>query len=409
MNSAFLAAGQSNRLKPITHDVPKPLLPFLGKPFLHHLMVEHRKADVEPKWLVVGGAFLDLFRNSFPELGLLVQNRPMGTADAAKIVLEASETTTLLQYGDNLISSYAVRRVVSAHHGEIATVGAIRVEDPTKYGVVETDKQGKFARVIEKPADPPTNLVLAGIYIFEAEMLEFLRKVQLSPRGELELTDALNMAASKSDINVVVLDDKDWQDLTYPWDVLKINQHLMKTMRTEIKGEVERNVEVKGPLFLAENAKIKSGSYIEGPVWIGEGAVIGPNTYLRPNTSVAPNCRVGNACEIKNSVLYAGAHVAHLSYVGDSVIGEGCNLGAGTITANLRFDARPVRVSVAGQRISSGMTKLGCFMGPRVKTGVNVTINPGIKIGADAVIYPGCVVTRDVMDGEIYRCDAGST
>lgn len=404
MNSAFLAAGQSNRLKPITHSIPKPLLKFLGKPFLQYLLDEHVKVALEPKYVVVNETNLELFKKSFPKLNLLVQDRPSGTADAAKIVLEASQTRVLLQYGDNLVSSKAIHKLKSAHQGGIATVGAVRVRDPTKYGVIQTDENGNLVNVVEKPANPPTNLVLAGIYIFEPEMEQFLGKVGPSPRGELELTDALNMAAAKNDIKVVVFDPEDWYDLTYPWDILKINRLLMDNMKTEIKGEVEANVQIRGPVFVGEGAVVKSGSYIEGPAWIGDGAVIGPNTYLRPYTSISANSRVGNACEVKNSVLYEGVHVSHLSYIGDSVIGENSNLGAGTITANLRFDGQPVKVEIGGEKINTGLTKLGCFMGPRVKTGVNVSINPGVKIGADAVIYPGCVVTRDVMDNEVYRC-----
>jgi len=285
-------------------------------------------------------------------------------------------------------------------------VGVLRVADPTKYGVVEISKEGNLVKVTEKPYNPIHNLVLGGVYIFEPDFNQYLENVTLSPRGELELTDALNSAAVKSDINVVILNDNEWYDLTYPWDILRINNVLMQDLQAKVEGEIQSSVHINGVVSLGTGSVIKSGSYIEGPVWVGRDVTIGPNAYLRPFTSIADNSKIGNACEVKNSVIYAGVHISHLSYVGDSVIAENTNLGAGTITANLRFDEKPINVRVADKSINTGLVKLGCFIGPGVKTGVNVTINPGVKIGAGARIYPGCVVTRDVLENEFYTCNS---
>jgi len=408
MNSAFLAAGQSTRLKPITHRTPKPFLQFIGKPFLTHLIEQHQEAGVDPRYIVISPSFKDFFKNYFLNFDLLTQDKPLGTADAARIALQASEKPLLVQYGDNLVLSSAVRRLLEAHRGQVATVGVLRVTDPTKYGVVEISKEGNLVKVTEKPYNPIHNLVLGGVYIFEPDFNQYLENVSLSPRGELELTDALNSAAVKSDINVVILNDNEWYDLTYPWDILRINNVLMQDLQAKAEGEIQSSVHINGAVSLGAGSVIKSGSYIEGPVWVGRDVTIGPNAYLRPFTSIADNSKIGNACEVKNSVIYTGVHISHLSYVGDSVIAENTNLGAGTITANLRFDEKPIDVHVADKSINTGLVKLGCFIGPDVKTGVNVTINPGVKIGAGARIYPGCVVTRDVLDNEFYMCNSNS-
>ncbi len=98
------------------------------------------------------------------------------------------------------------------------------------------------------------------------------------------------------------------------------------------------------------------------------------------------------------------ARAPHLNYVGDSIIGEHVNLGAGTITANLRFDDKTIRVTLKGKRVDSGRRKLGAIMGGYSKTGINVSLMPGVKVGSHAVIYPGCVVYRDVEPGGVYRC-----
>jgi bifunctional UDP-N-acetylglucosamine pyrophosphorylase/glucosamine-1-phosphate N-acetyltransferase len=141
---------------------------------------------------------------------------------------------------------------------------------------------------------------------------------------------------------------------------------------------------------------VKSGSYIEGPVYVGEGAVVGPNAYLRPGTSLGKGVKVGAGCEVKNSIVMDEAKVPHLCYVGDSVLGNGASLGAGTITANLKFNDSNVESRVKGRLVDSGQRKLGVIFGDGAKTGINVSIYPGVKIGADAWIGPGATIKSDV-------------
>ncbi|MCW1292944.1 MAG: sugar phosphate nucleotidyltransferase [Candidatus Parvarchaeota archaeon] len=404
MDSAILAAGESRRLKPLTYNIHKSLLEFLGKPFISYIAQEQAAAGIRIKYIVSNSNYYERFSHCFPDAHVLVQEKPLGTADAARLALQGAEGSLLIQYGDNLVMSDSLSELLRAHNGQIATVGVIKVNDPENYGVVRTDKNGNLEEVIEKPAKAESNLVLAGIYIFEPEFKEFLDKVTPSKRGELELTDALNQASNTADINTVTIDNGSWHDLTYPWDILEINSFLIKRLKGEIYGEVESNVHMEGQIYVGKGSRIRSGSYIEGPVWIGNDVDIGPNAYIRPFSSISSNSRIGNACEVKDSVIYRNVHISHLSYVGDSVIGENTNLGAGTITANLRLDDKDIVAHIEGNKIPTNRRKLGCFIGPNVKTGVNVSINPGIKIGANAYIYPGCVVNRDVGEGEKYKC-----
>jgi bifunctional UDP-N-acetylglucosamine pyrophosphorylase/glucosamine-1-phosphate N-acetyltransferase len=106
--------------------------------------------------------------------------------------------------------------------------------------------------------------------------------------------------------------------------------------------------------------------------------------------------------EIKNSIVMDHTHIAHLSYVGDSVIGSGCNLGAGTTIANLRLDEAEVEMEVEGNRVGTRRRKLGTIIADNVKTGVNCMINPGVKIGPNSAIGPGAVVYEDVPPGQIF-------
>jgi bifunctional UDP-N-acetylglucosamine pyrophosphorylase/glucosamine-1-phosphate N-acetyltransferase len=180
-----------------------------------------------------------------------------------------------------------------------------------------------------------------------------------------------------------------WVDIGSPWDLLNAHEIFMENIEENIKGVVEEDVHIKGNVILRESAVIKSGTYIEGNVIIDEGAVVGPNSYIRGSTHIGKKSKVGGASEVKNSIILEETNIPHHNYVGDSIIGRGCNLGSGTKVANLRLDDSPVMVTLKGRRMSSGRRKLGVIMGDDVKTGINSTIDPGTIIFSGSLVGPG--------------------
>jgi len=189
---------------------------------------------------------------------------------------------------------------------------------------------------------------------------------------------------------------KEWRDVVYPWHLLDANEELLKKLKTKIQGTVEKNVTVKGIVVVGKGTVILSGTYIEGPVSIGCNSKIGPNCYIRPYTTIGNNCHVGNACEVKNSIVMDHSNVPHLNYVGDSIIGQNCNLGAGTTVANLRLDKKNIVVTLNGKKIDSKRRKLGMVMGDNVQTGINSVINVGTMIGNNVFIGPGAVAKGEI-------------
>jgi bifunctional UDP-N-acetylglucosamine pyrophosphorylase/glucosamine-1-phosphate N-acetyltransferase len=256
-------------------------------------------------------------------------------------------------------------------------VAAKRVPDPSRYGVFLEDG-GYMKSVIEKNETPPTDLANAGIYLFGDGIFDALKKAKMSKRGEYELTDGLNAFASKEKIKIIEL--KEWIEIGRPWDILGANEKLMPDLEAKVQGEVEPGATLKGKVSVGRGTIVRSGSYIVGPVVIGEDCDIGPNCYIRPYTCLGKNVRVGNAVEIKNSAIMDGTKIGHLSYVGDSVIGSGCNFGAGTIASNLRHDNADIKSYIKGLPVDSGRRKLGVIMGDDVKTGIHTTIYPGTVI-----------------------------
>jgi bifunctional UDP-N-acetylglucosamine pyrophosphorylase/glucosamine-1-phosphate N-acetyltransferase len=250
---------------------------------------------------------------------------------------------------------------------------------------------------VEKSDNPPSNLANAGIYLLEKSIFEALQAVPLSMRGEYELTDGLNLLASRESIRIVPL--QSWLEIGRPWDILAANEILLKDLQPKVLGRVEPGATIRGAVAVGRGSVVRSGAYIMGPAIIGEDCDIGPNCYIRPSTCLGNNVRVGNAVEVKNSAIMSGSKIGHLSYVGDSVIGERCNFGAGTICSNLRHDKGNIKSYVKGQRVDSGMRKLGVIMGGDVMTGINTTIYPGTVIesgfrGLPAAIQKGLVLSK---------------
>jgi bifunctional UDP-N-acetylglucosamine pyrophosphorylase/glucosamine-1-phosphate N-acetyltransferase len=172
-------------------------------------------------------------------------------------------------------------------------------------------------------------------------------------------------------------------------------------MEHHVLGVVEEGAHLFGPVTLAATARVRSGAYIQGPVFIDEGADVGPNCFIRPGTSLGKKTRVGNGCEVKNTLVMDGAHIGHLSYVGDSVIGEKCNFGAGTITANLRFDDGKIKMVIKNKVVDTGRRKLGVVMGDNVKTGIKASFMPGVKVGTNAWVGANVMVERDLPANSI--------
>lgn len=171
------------------------------------------------------------------------------------------------------------------------------------------------------------------------------------------------------------------------WVVLEKSEKALELIKEKNFGTVEPNVMLLGKVFISEGTIIKSGTRIEGPAYIGKNCVIGPNAYLRPGTIIADNCHIGTS-EIKNSIILSETKIPHFSYVGDSIIGRNCNLGAGTKIANLRHDSKSVLVMIDGKKVDSKRRKLGALIFDNVKTGINCSINCGAIIMQGETLLP---------------------
>lgn len=403
MQAVILAAGEGTRMRPLTENRPKVMLPIGNRPMLEHIINEVRDAGIKDIILIVGyrkESVMDYFGDGSRcgvSIRYITQESQSGTGHAFGMAASICEDRFIALNGDVMVTSGHIRKVICRDEDAVITVK--EVDDPRAYGVIERDG-GRVTRIIEKSPEPPTNLANAGVYLFDRSIFDAIARTKLSPRGEIEITDSLQcLIDSGKTVGYERMDDQ-WLDVGRPWELLMANEIALKKMNGRIEGEVEPNATLKGDVSVGKGTIIRNGSYIIGPVVIGENCDIGPNCFIRPSTSIGDNVHIGNAVEIKNSVIMDGTKIGHLSYVGDSVIGSRCNFGAGTKVANLRLDERNISVIIKGKRVDSGRRKLGCIMGDDVHTGIGSLINVGTVIGANAVIGPGALVMGEVKKGE---------
>lgn len=185
--------------------------------------------------------------------------------------------------------------------------------------------------------------------------------------------------------------------ITVPWDLLAVNEYVIDHLENDvIKGEVCEGARIEGRLHLGAGSRLLPGVFIEGNVWIGDKCKIGPNCYIRGNTAIGDGCHIGQSVEVKNSLLMPGVSIGHLSYCGDSIVGENTNFGAGTITANFRHDGASHRSIIEAELRDTGRRKLGAMIGDDVHTGINTSIYPGRKIWPGLSTRPGDIVQRDL-------------
>jgi bifunctional UDP-N-acetylglucosamine pyrophosphorylase/glucosamine-1-phosphate N-acetyltransferase len=397
MKAVVLVAGKGTRMEPLTSGCPKGKLQVANKPILEHILNSAIEAGVEG-FVFITGYLEEQIKEYFGDgskwgvsIEYVQQKEQLGTANAIGCAKGYVDGAFLVLNGDMLIGQEDLKALVS--RTEEAVICVKEVENPSDFGVLETENN-RVVRIIEKPKNPPTNLANAGIYLFRESIFDFIDRTRASVRNEFEITDSIQMLIdSGASVGYSPLEGS-WIDIGYPWDLLKANEYLLKGLKSSCTGAVEPNATIKGDVIIGKGTLIRNGSYIEGPVIIGENCDIGPNCFIRPFTAIGNHVRVGNAVEIKNTIIMEDTHVGHLSYVGDSIIGHRCNFGAGTKVANLRHDGKNIKVMIKSRILDSGRRKLGVIMGDDVHTGINTSINIGVMMEKGRYTYPGEIVKR---------------
>ncbi|MFP4038382.1 MAG: bifunctional sugar-1-phosphate nucleotidylyltransferase/acetyltransferase [Candidatus Nanohaloarchaea archaeon] len=395
MKAVILAAGKGTRMRPLTDERPKPLLPVAGKPIIEHSI---EALDFVEEIIIVAGFRIEEFRQRYSDnqkIRIVEQEEALGTGHAALQARQFVDGKTVILNGDDIYGE-SLKQVENVDTG----VQVFEHDRPEEFGVFEVDEKNRVVGLTEKPDNPASNLVNTGVYVVEEDFFEILEEVELSERGEYEITDGLKKYIKQRELEF--FEAEQWMYCSYPWNLIEANKSLMKGLEPEIEGEVDETAKIKGNAVIKEGAEVKENCVIEGPCIIKEGAEIGPNAYIREFSLIGKNSKVGNNSEVKNSILMEEAALPHFNYVGDSVIGRKVNLGAGFKTANLRNDGKTVEFNVKGDSMDTGREKLGVVIGDNSKIGVNSVTNPGAKIGSN-VLTDSLERIKNITSGKKFK------
>jgi bifunctional UDP-N-acetylglucosamine pyrophosphorylase/glucosamine-1-phosphate N-acetyltransferase len=429
--AVVLAAGKGTRMK---SNRAKVLHTLCGIPMVNYVIGATRPLLPEGTFVVVGHQ-ADLVDAVLPEDATAVlQEEQLGTGDAVRVALDAigerGEGVLLVVNGDGpLISDRTLGELVERHRsaGVGATVLVAELDDPSGLGRVVED--AGVVRIVEEKdaseAERGIRLVNLGLYAFElSEIKEAIGGLTAeNVSGELYLTDVLETIGRRSRAVTYRLKDleeanlvNDRAQLARAEDILRrriLDAHMREgvTVRDPASTHIEASVEIGrdtvilpgtllrggtkigtdcviGPDTDLQDTVVGDGVLVEHSVGrgaeVGDGASVGPYSFLRPGTVLEGASKVGAYCEVKNSRVGEGSKVPHLSYVGDAEIGSGANIGAGTITAN--YD---------GGNKNRTTLRDGAF------TGVNTTLIAPVEVGEDAYTGAGSVINKDVPPGKL--------
>jgi UDP-N-acetylglucosamine diphosphorylase / glucose-1-phosphate thymidylyltransferase / UDP-N-acetylgalactosamine diphosphorylase / glucosamine-1-phosphate N-acetyltransferase / galactosamine-1-phosphate N-acetyltransferase len=386
-------------MRPLTAMRPKVMLPLANLPMMEHLVLATREAGISDFVFVVGYGEREI-RKHFGDgsaWGIHIEYAPQrnqhGTADAVRAARELVNGHFIVLNGDMILKSQDIAELSRkpAHCMSVSTT-----DHPEDFGVVLAEG-GLITSLEEKSKQPKSSLINAGAYLFSQDIFDLIDEVRPSPRGELELTDALGVLIRQKKLHAHQLSY--WMDVGHPWDMLDANATLMENTEPRNDGTIEEGVIIKGSVIVGEGSVIKSGTYIEGPCIIGKNCRIGPHAFIRGATSIGDDCHIGHCSELKNSIIMKGTKIPHFNYIGDSVIGSGCNFGAGTKVANLRHDHAPVKVCGKDTR----RKKFGAVVGDGVQFGINCSVNVGAMIGSNALFGPNSLIEGCFGDKAIIR------
>jgi glucose-1-phosphate thymidylyltransferase len=231
--------------------------------------------------------------------------------------------------------------------------------------VVET-KDGQVKTIAEKPEEAGSNVVSTGIYAFTKEILRFIDP-------ELDIPDAVNRMIHQGLPVKAISTEGTWLDAAYPWDILSLNDAILRRVQPEIGGIMEAGVNVKGKVAISKNTAIRSHSYIVGPVVIGEDCEIGPSVCIHPSTSIGNNVVISPFTVIRNSVIGDDVNIGPGCVIYNSVIDKGC-----VIRGLFAACSAPTEVKIGGE---SYTVDVGVMMGEGCNLGNSITANPGTILG----------------------------
>ncbi len=334
MKGLILSGGAGTRLRPITHTSAKQLVPIANKPILFYGIQDIAEAGIKELGIVVGDTRAEIVQavGDGSRWGLKVtyipQEAPLGLAHCILISRDFLGDDDFVVYlGDNMlqqglaefVENFESARARGESQAPSAQILLAHVDDPRQFGVATVNANGEVIRLVEKPAEPPSNLALVGVYLFDPTVHEAVRAIRPSDRGELEITDAIQWLVDHGHrVRHEVLIGW-WIDTGKKDPLLECNRLVLETLDPRIEGRVDKSSNLEGRVIVEPGAEI-IGSRVRGPVIIGERTQV-INSYIGPFTSIARDCVILDT-ELEHSVLLDHSRITGVAGITDSLVGR---------------------------------------------------------------------------------------
>jgi bifunctional UDP-N-acetylglucosamine pyrophosphorylase/glucosamine-1-phosphate N-acetyltransferase len=405
----FLCGGIGKRMFPITHD--KFLLKFLGKPLLAHQVEMAAEAGLRDFVFVCNPHNIERISdiaNGYSDINAsyAVQKESLGIADALESAASHIDKEIMVVNPNDVFDRSAFGNIMNEYEngGAISYLLGYEVKDYFPGGYMEVNDKNELLGILEKPGNgnEPSNLVNIVVHMHtdSSKLFDCLRKVETSEDNVYEM--AMGLMANNGDRIKVVSYNGTWSAIKYPWHILSLVEHFLGQTESYISptAKISERAIVDGKVVIEDGVRVLENAVVRGPCYIGKNSIIGNNALVRDGCHIGSDCVIGHCTEIKHSYIDDGCWF-HSNYVGDSILGKGCSLGAGTVTANWRFDEKNVAIKVGGDVVDTHQGKFGTIMGAGCKTGINVSIMPGVRIGANAMVGPHVNLVEDLEPNKL--------
>ncbi len=347
VKALVLAGGKGTRLRPLTYAMAKQLVPVANKPILHYALDALYKGGVRQFGIIISPETGEMIRESVAlwqsedvAVEFIVQDKPAGLAHAVKTARSYLGDDEFIMYlGDNLINGN-LRTLIDTFRAESCDASILlkQVPNPSAFGVAELDAEGTVIRLVEKPKNPPSDLALVGVYLFNRTIFEAIDQIVPSWRGELEITDAIQKLIETGRRVRSEVHRGWWLDTGKKDDMLAANRTILGELTDAARyGTISTDTEITGQVEVGVGTTVK-GSKITGPVRIGINCAI-ENAVIGPYTSIGDGCEIIGS-ELQNSVILNGCQITNLSgRIEESLIGHGCRIERPLSISRLRPEA----------------------------------------------------------------------
>ncbi|WP_076004717.1 sugar phosphate nucleotidyltransferase [Dehalogenimonas formicexedens] len=387
--AVILAAGEGQRLRPFTNTRPKVMLPIAGKPILQYVIEALASFNIRDIVIVVGYRKEQIFDSLGSGESLKVriqyveQQPQLGTAHALQLAEPLIQDEFFLLPGDNLIARETIQDFISCPPWSVLLKSVPEVST-VRYGVAMVNEDDDIQAIIEKPKQPCDGVVSTSIYHLKHEIFEYIGDDTSIPVViNRMINNGINFKAVKT--------TGPWLDAVYPWDLLHLNDLVLKSLRPTLNGTIEKGVSIRHSVSTGENTTLRAGCYVDGPVLIGKGCDIGPNTVINAASTIGDNVSIGPFCLIENSIIGNDVTIGSGSTLQNSIIDNGNRIAPHFVAASEKAEIRIDR--------EFHEVPVGVMMGMNCKIDSRVSADAGTILGNGCQVKAGKSISGRIPDG----------